>query len=526
MAGSSSARESSAREPGQRFAALLSNSNAIRAVAAAVEGTLGPKGLNCMLVDRAGDVTITNDGSTILSRIDASHPAARILIRAARAQDNDVGDGTTTFTVLTSALINEGVSHALRGVPIPMLVDGIRAGVAAAAKYIESHALLSGSLEDQRLRNAVVVAARGESAIAAAVLDAAVICGSSLLQDANFDLRDSIIVQEGAETEAFSGILIQKDRLNRRMPTHLEDVKCLILDDALEPEALGSEALATDRGFSAYLEHLEQFKKKVDEIVLSGVGLVIVQKGVHDIAEEKLTNAGCIVFRRVGAKDLARTAEHTGSRVLKRSGLMANGALDDCMGRAKLVKCDDRQGYVVIRGGAGEPAATVLIGASTREVADEVKRIAEDACGALQTALSTGLVAGGGAIELAAAGHVRDLRSRSAGMSAYGLDCVAEALKMPLAQIVSNAGYNPLEKIEEAVAAQDLNKSASLGIDCGTGEVRDMLELGVWDPAGVKLRALRGAAEVAEGILRINSIARRQENDATGVDAADVQDSV
>ncbi len=513
-----SAGHPSPREPDPRYSALISNAAAIRAVASAVESTLGPKGLNCMLVDRGGDVTVTNDGSTILSRIDASHPAARILVRAARSQDEEVGDGTTTTAVLAAALISEGQSHVLRGVPVSMLIEGLRRGIAAAVEFVESRAIRCESMEDAALESAVRVAARGEEQIARAVLKAAAVLGVERLIEPGFDLRQSLVLAPGGRTESFAGIVLARDRLNRQMPEALSNVTCLVISDALEPEAVEAEALTTERGFSAYVQNLERFKASVAALAATGVGLVAVQKGVHDLAEQALTEAGSIVLRRVGASDIARLAGHTGARVLKRQALLDGPVPVDAFGRAVSVETDSRRGHVLIKGGAGEPAATVLVGAGTREVAEETRRMAEDACGALQSALRTGLAPGGGSVELAAARSLDAIRAQVSGMAAYGLDCVREALRKPIAQIAANAGYNPLEKVEQASAAQERAHSCSIGIDCDSGEAADMLALGVLDPVGVRTRALATAGEVAEAVLRINTIVRMK--DAPGEEGA------
>jgi chaperonin GroEL (HSP60 family) len=159
----------------------------------------------------------------------------------------------------------------------------------------------------------------------------------------------------------------------------------------------------------------------------------------------------------------------------------------------------------------------MLVGAATREVKEERERVAEDAACAVQAAVRRGVVAGGGAVEITAARDLRSVREAARGMASYGVDCVVQALKRPLAQIVTNAGFNPLEKVEDVVAAQAERASTSLGIDCDTGEVADMYELGVVDPVQVKLHALSAAAEVAEAILRINTIIRKRQDDGTAI---------
>lgn len=511
MAASSSPRESAGREPDQKSAALASNAAAVRAVAAAVEGTFGPKGLDCMLVDRTGDVTVTNDGSTILSLMDASHPAARILVRAARAQADEVGDGTTTTVLLAAAMVEEGAEHARRGVPVPMLLQGLREGVGEARGYLLSAACACDGLDDPALQNAVSVAARGDKDITSAAMEAGRIAGTDALHDPAFDLRRSIVVEEGAVTGAFRGILVSQSPVGRQSPRSLQDVRCLVLADALEPEGVDAAALATDRGFSAYLAGMERFKERLDQIVALGVRFVAVQKGVHDIAEEKLGAAGCVLLRRLGSREIAQIAEQTGAAVLKKAGLLSMEDLSGALGQAERVEVDERRGHVVVRGTAAHTGATILVGASTREVADEVKRIAEDACGALQQAVRTGLVGGGGAVELAAALRLEGIRSGRRGMAAYGMDCVIQALKKPISQMAANAGFNPLAVLESAAAAQREQDSAFLGVNCDSGEVADMRAMGVMDPAGVKVSALSTATEVAQAILRIGAIVRMKD---------------
>ncbi len=427
-----------------------------------------------MLVDRAGDVTITNDGSTILSLIDASHPAARILVRAARAQEREWGDGTTTTAVLADALVSEGLSQARNGVPVSMLADGIADGVRYAVEAIRSQSREVYNVGDSILEQVVRVAARGDAEITSAVMKAAALCGLDVLVRPEFDLRDSILLSEGGRTEAFSGVVLQKDRMNRQMPTEIPDVACLVIDDALEPEQVESGAIGTESGFAAYMANIEKFKASLESIVSLGVNVVAVHRSVSDLAEERLTRSGCLVVRRVGARDIARLAAHTGAVPVKVTSLADRADLADSVGRAGSVLTDDRRGWVVVRDGAGTIAASIVVAAGTREVAEERKRIAEDACGALQSAARTGVVPGGGSVEIYASSRLPGQRDESSGMLSFGRECVSRALRRPLAQIAANAGYNPLEavcSVEKAQKAADHLRWSELrhGPDCGYG---------------------------------------------------------
>lgn len=491
----------------ERASALVTNANAVAALASAVEGTLGPKGLDCMLVDKFGDVTVTNDGATILDKIDTSHPAAKMLIKAARAQEEEIGDGTTTTAILASALISEGAAHVARGVPVTKVIEGIRMGVGEALKFMENTAQPADS---DALRQVAMVAARGHEEIADLIVEAAGMIGFDTLKDNGFSLADCVIAKEGAGSEVFAGVLLEKQRANRQMPRSIENAKVLIIDDALEPLQIEERALSTESGFTRRMELQEEFRSNIKKIIDLGVKFVAVAKSIDPIAEELFTDAGVIAVRRLTGSDISKLVELTNARTIMRPGLSKEpGELEGFLGRCERVYEDTRLDHIRVVG-SKSGAATVMVGASTREVKDERERIARDAAGAVQSAVQTGIVPGGGAIEVAASRQVMTLRESVRGMATYGVESVAAALKRPLARIVANAGFNPLEKVEDVVAAQSESGNPGLAINCDTGEIADMKSLGVMDPAGVKLYALRTAAEVAEAILRINVIIRKR----------------
>jgi len=352
-------RQVSASEVDEHLAALVGNAAAVAAVASTVQGTLGPKGLNCMLVDRYGDVTITNDGATILDKIDVSHPASRLLIQVARAQDREVGDGTTTATVLASALISAGVDRIRQGVPVTKVVEGLQAAMDVAREAIaESRVELSG-IDDPLLQRAALIAGREDTELAGLTLQAAAAVPRDmlLLSDA-FRLSDHTLAKEGAESQVITGLVIDKEPLNRQMPREVSPARILLIDDALEPETIEEEALRTEAGFQRYMELQAQFGDDIASLVLSCANVVFVRKGVAESAEETLTGAGVMVVRRALARDLARLAEHTGATVVKRTGLRRSPEdLGGCLGSAESVVYDQRLEHLRVSGGAGRPAA-------------------------------------------------------------------------------------------------------------------------------------------------------------------------
>jgi chaperonin GroEL (HSP60 family) len=503
---------STGSEVDEKLAALMTNANAIRAITSAVEGTLGPKGLDTMLVDKFGEVVITNDGVTILSMMEANHPAARMLINIARAQQEEVGDGTTTATVMAGTLVASGVEQVVRGVPVARVIEGLRIGLKRALAVMQEHSRPVAGLGDPLIRQAALVAGRNREDIADLVVKAAVLIGEEKLRDISFKFSDAIMAREGAENQVFMGTIINKERMGRQMPKELERVKVLVVDDALEPEQIEGEALRTEAGVARYLELRAEFKENIQKIVDLGVGLVLVDRGVDDAAEEILTDAGVMVIQRVPNKELRKAAEHTGARIIKRTGLKKSAVeLGGCLGYAGRVSSNEKLEQVWVLDGGGKPMATVLVGAATAEVVGERERIARDAAASVQAAVRGGVVAGGGSLELAAAREVEKVRESTRGMAAYGVDCVVESLKRPMAQIVANAGFNPLEKLGDVNAVQAETGSYSLAVDCDTGQVADMYELGIIDPAPVKAYALKAAGEVAEAILRIDTIIKKRE---------------
>lgn len=476
-----------------------------------------------MLVDKSGDVVITNDGVSILTMMEVNHPAARMLINIARAQEEEIGDGTTTATIMAGALVAEGVNQVVKGVPVARVIDGIRLGVQKALAALEKHARPVISVEEPVLHQAALIAGRGHEDIARLVVEAARLVGEGKLGDPAFKFARTVTAREGAANEVFMGVIVEKERMNRQMPQRIEDARVLVIDDALEPEEFEEEALATEAGFTRYLALQEEFKEGLQKLTRLGVNVVMVDRGVADLAEEILTDAGIMVLQRVASRDLRRVAEHTGARLLKRTALRRDVAdLARYTGRARTVYEDERLEQVRVVGGEGAPMATILVGAATAEVVQERERIAQDAAAAVQAAVRGGVVPGGGAVEVALMREVQKAREAAKGMAAFGVDCVMEALKRPLAQIVANAGFNPLEKVSECIAAQAQAGSDSLGVDCDTGEVVDMLSAGVVDPVLVKAHALRAAGEIAEAILRIDTIIKMRDEGAGGGAAPDM----
>ena len=501
----------------QKFDLLENNANAVRAVMAAVESTIGPKGLDTMLVDQFGNVVITNDGVTILNMMEVSHPVARMLIHAINAQQEEVGDGTTTAALMAGEMVTHGLEQVNKGVPVAQVLAGLRDGVKEACRLMEQEAVLVGSMDTGQLYNVAYVAGREDEAIAQLIMEGARLIGEEKLLDTNFRFSQRVRAVEGAESEVLNGVLIGKERLSRQMPLELEgNISVMVLDDALEPEEVGNIALATESGFQQHLVMKEEFKDNIKKLVHSGVQAIFVDRGVDDLAAELLEEAGILVVARVPHRELTDLAEHCGAKLLKRTALRKPlEELQKQFGTATHIIGNEKLSQVKVLGGNGKKMATILVGATTGEVVGEKERIAKDAAASVQSALQKGLVAGGGAAELAVARQLEQNKNALSGMAVFGADCVIAALKKPFMQMIANAGFNPLEKHGDVNRAQELQQNHHLSINCDTGRVEDLYISGIVDPLYVKLHGLKTAGEVAEAILRINIIVKKKEYQPT-----------
>lgn len=488
------------------FSTLESNVKAIQSIASIVETTIGPKGLDTMMVDEKGNLLVTNAGATILSKMKIDHPAAQMIVKVARAQQEKVGDGTTTATLLTAALVEEGAKQILRGVPTQKVIAGIEQGMDFAIKKITEYSYVIQGLEDEWLNRIALTASRGNEDLTLSVIDAAQMVGLEKLKNKKFRLADCVVAHPQADSIVFMGILVHRKRMNSQMPAYKKDVRVLTLADSLEPEWLAEEALRTEVGFAKQEQLTEEFIKICQKIVELKVGLVVTTGSVHRIAEEILTDAGVMVVSNVETQNMMQVAEHTGARPIKRNGL--HKSLKDLkllLGSCEEVEDDELLNWVRISGGKGKEFATILVGAATEEVVEERERICKDTASAVQAAAQKGFVPGGGAVELAVACELEQYVHKIQGLERYGVSVVAEALHKPIYHVIANAGFNPLEKIEMIKRSRKKStRSFSLGLDCDHGTVSDMIELGVVDPLLIKVNALKTAIEVSTTILRIH----------------------
>lgn len=497
-------------EVDQHLTALLSNAGAVKAIGEAIEGTLGPKGLDCMLIDQDGFAIVTNDGVTVLKTMDVNHPAARVMINAAEHQEEIVGDGTTTLTVIASTLITAGVAQVIKGVPVTRVIEGIRIGVRRSLELLGTMRAMISDLENPILERITLIAGREHQDIGKVIVEAARILGAERLENPGYKLADDVLALDGSECELIRGTIIEREPLNKIMPRRFGKVKILILDDALEPVKIDDEALGTEAGFKQKIFNEQLLNDNIAKLSEMGIKAIFTDGAISDLAEDKLTDLGMLGVQRVARHEWLRLAEMTGARPVKRGSLMKMPQdLESVAGEAAGIQVDEKFKHIKIFGKHDQKYVTIIIGAQTREVVLEKERIARDAASALQAAWRGGVVPGGGSVELAIAQRLG--QNQLKGMASYGYDCVIEALKRPVTLICTNAGFDPLQKVEEILSAQFETNSYSMGVNCDTGMVCDVTSQGIWDPYFVKYYAIKTAGEVAEAILRINTIIKMKD---------------
>jgi chaperonin GroEL (HSP60 family) len=465
-----------------------------------------------MLVDQYGTVLVTNDGVTILKMMAINHPVARMLIDAAEQQEAQVGDGTTTATVLTGALVAEGVNQVSKGVPVTKIIAGIKAGIVAALEQLNQMVVPVAALDSPILGRIALIAGRGHQDLAELVIKAAQMVGEAFLKEPGFKLADQIIAWEGVASHLIQGTVINREPLNREMPRRMTDVKILILDDALEPIKVETDALHSETGFVQYRCNQAELLANLAKLVELGVKAIFTDRGIADSVEDLLTDAGIIGVQRVSRLEWLRLAQMSGARPVKRATLTKPAdELAKVLGEAAAITVDEQYQQLWVLGKSEQKFVTLVVGAATRAVVEERERIAKDAAAAVQAAWCGGVVPGGGSTELSLAHYLRSHQCE--GMTSYGFNCVVEALKRPMTQICLNAGFNPLEKLEAALARLETEKRFGYGVNCEDGAIEDLSVAGIWDPYFVKCFAIKSAGEVSEAVLRIKTIIKMKETE-------------
>jgi chaperonin GroEL (HSP60 family) len=483
------------------FNALESNSNAVMTVADTVRTTLGPKGLDKLLIDQAMNRHISNDGVTILLSLRAIHPVARMIVEIAERQEQLVGDGTTTAVVMAAEMIKEGKRLVKElGVHPTKVVEGIEGGVKEACQLLEREAKKI-SLNEIALEQVVKTSLSSKldgRKLSLLVISALRSVGKNALYNGSYDFDKTIIIlrKTTMEDRVVNGIVLERKRMDPEMPLEVNEARVMIARLDLKPvkESWVKENSKYEEILNMENDRVAKSKDIVDSLLATGANAILIASGEVDQVIENLLVANKVFAVRISIEEIEYLSRYTGAKPVR---MMDDLKKSDILGRADRIYEDEDNGVIYIDNGSRGNMATMIVSGTTKETSLERWRAAIDGVNAAEAALNKGVVAGGGAAELHVIEKVKNLRLK--GLEQVGLDVVTSALESIMRQILTNAGYNGLEKVMAAKASPD-----TFGIDIDSGDPVDMWKMGVLDPLLVKTMALEAAGEIAKSVLRID----------------------
>ena len=480
--------------------AQSNNIAAAKAVADAVRSTLGPKGMDKMLVDSMGDVVITNDGATILKEMEIEHPAAKMIIEIAKTQEQHCFDGTTSAVVIAGELLKRSEDLVEQNVHPTVICEGFRLASDKAVDLIDSHGT---GVDEQMLSEVAKTALTGKStgAVKEFLSDISVRAVLSVAQKNDDEVLvdlDDIKVQKKQggsirDSTLVDGIILDKERVHSGMPRLVTDAKIALINSAIEVKKTEVDAkiqITDPNMLSQFLDEEEQFLKSlVDKIQESGANTVICQKGIDDLAQHYMAKSGIFAIRRAKKSDMEALSKATGGRIVNNLDDLTEGDL----GTAARVEEKKIGDSVLLRGG-------------TEHVVDEVKRAFEDAIGVVAVAHEDGSVlTGGGSVIAALSRELRSYAEGIGGREQMAIEAFSSALEVIPRTLAENAGLDPVNTIIDLRKAHSEGKSTH-GVNVYEGGVVDMAKANVFEPSRVVEQAIQSASETAVMILRIDDV--------------------
>ncbi len=492
--------------------AQRNNILAARVVAETVKTTLGPKGMDKMLVDRVGNVIVTNDGVTILDEMEIEHPAAKMVVEIAKTQETEVGDGTTTAVMLAGKLLENAEKLLDQKIHPTIITKGYRWASEESQKILNELAVEIDSEEE--LLKVAQTAMTGKGAeyekehFGKIIVEAVKI----IAEEGNVSLGDiKIEKQKGQsirDTELIRGIVLDKERVSLEMPVGVSGAQIALIEEALEikgPETDTKISISSPDQFSSFLTQEDSIlKEKVDKIKEMGANVVICQKGIDELVQYHLAKSGIYAVRRVARSDMQKLAKATGGKIISKLSEFSG----EDLGFAEVVeeKKENGEGMTYITGCKNPKAVTILIRGGTEHVIDEVERAIHDGLGDAAAVLkSSKVLAGGGAVEIELARRLRKFAQGLKGRERLAVEQFASSLEFIPTTLAENAGLDPIDILTELKAAHDANNK-NAGLNLFSEKVEDTLMQGILEPLKVKTQAIASASEVAIMILRIDDV--------------------
>ncbi|AAM30792.1 MULTISPECIES: thermosome subunit beta [Methanosarcina] len=510
-------REGSKRTHGSD--AQHNNIMAAKAVAEAVRTTLGPKGMDKMLVDAMGDVVITNDGATILKEMDIEHPGAKMIVEVAKTQDAEVGDGTTTAAVLAGELLTKAEDLLESGVHPTVIASGYRLAAIQAVKILDT-ITISASPEDTETLEKIAgtaITGKGAESHKAHLSNLAVRAIKSIVEkDENgkitVDIEDVKTEKRPGgsikDSEIVEGVIVDKERVHTGMPEVVKDAKVLLLSVPIELKKTETKAeikITTPDQMQLFLDQEEAMLREiVDKVIDTGANVVFCQKGIDDLAQYYLTKAGIFAMRRVKKSDMDKLSRATGGRIITNLDEIDESDL----GYAGMVEEKDVTGsrMTFVTGCKDSKTTSILLRGGTEHVVDGLERALEDALRVVGVALEDQkIVVGGGSPEIELSLRLKEYAATLKGREQLAVTKFAESLEVIPQTLAENAGLDPIDMLVE-MRSQHEKGNKRAGLNVYKGKIEDMFENNVVEPLRIKTQAINAATEAAIMVLRIDDV--------------------
>jgi thermosome len=509
-------KEGTQREKGK--GAQMNNIMAARAISDAVKSTLGPKGMDKMLVDSMGDATVTNDGATILKEIDVEHPAAKMIVEVAKAQDEECGDGTTSAVILTGELLKYAGDLLEQNIHPTVITHGFKLASEKSIEVLNKLAIPIKPSDKKTLRNIAMtsMSSKGASTSKEILADVVVDAVTSVVEKTDGETyvdMDNIQIQKKhggviEDTNIIKGIILDKERVHEGMPKNVKNAKITLVNAAIEVKKTEVDAriqIQDPTQLQAFLDEEEgMLRKMVDSIKKSGANVLICQKGIDDLAQHFLAKAGIFSVRRAKKSDMEKLSKSTGATVVANLDDLTSKDLGAAGNVEEKKIGDDKMTFIT--GCKNPKAVSILIRGSTEHVVDELERGLHDALFVVKVALEDGkMTAGGGAAATSVSMVLRDYAPSVGGREQMAIEAFANAMEVVPKTLAENAGLDPIDMmIEMRRTHKKGNKYA--GIDVFNGKVSDMLKNNVIEPLRISVQEVQASTEAATLILRIDDV--------------------
>ena len=498
--------------------AQRTNIMAAKIVAETVKSALGPKGMDKMLVDSFGDVTITSDGRTILDEMDIQHPAAKMMVEVAKTQDEEVGDGTTTSVIVAGELLGKAEELINKNVHPTVIVEGYNKAADKALKTLERIAIPVEPTNKEVLKKIAEVSmasklvSESRKELAEIAVEAVLHVAQKTGDKYSVDLDDIMVEKKRGEsvneTKLIEGLVLDKEVVHSGMPKRVEKAKIALLESALEVKKTEFDAkinIDSPEQIESFLREEENMlKEMVKKIVATGANVVVCQKGIDDMVQHFLARKGILAVQRAKESDMEKLGKATGGKVVTSLEELTESDL----GYAELVEerkiGDDKMTFIE---GCKDPrSVAILIRGGTERIVDEAERSVHDAlCVVRDVVQEPKIVAGGGSPEMEIARALKDYAQSLPGREQLAVQSFSEAIEIVPLTLGENAGLDPIDILSELIARHEKGEKWA-GVDVFEGKIRDMKELKVYEPLAVKKQIIKSATEAATMILRIDDV--------------------